>query len=105
MASGNGQSRPKRRSNNAYRAVGEDGGLVVVPSESKVEVLNPVGSRIYALIDGKRTRGEILKTIMEELDVTEETARRDLEEFLSDLESRQLVEEDADGDAPQAEPA
>ena len=44
--------RPRRTPRNAFRAVGEEGGLVVDSDESKVHVLNPVGSFIYSMLAG-----------------------------------------------------
>ena len=39
--------RPQRRSGPAFQQVGDEGGLVVVPEASQVEVLNPVGAKVY----------------------------------------------------------
>ena len=89
---------PRRASESAFRTVGDEGGLVVLPGRAEVKVLNPVGSRVYALIDGKRTLGEIVGTIEQEFDVTIDQATADVEEFLSILESEGLVD-------PATEPA
>lgn len=82
---------PRRNPRNAYRPVGDDGGLVVVPADSKVEVLNPVGSKIYSMLDGKTSRSEIVRAVVEEFEVEEEQARADVEQFLGELAAKNLL--------------
>lgn len=63
-----------------------DGLAVMVLADSgEVLVLNPVGTRILELIDGKHSIAEIAGTIESEYEVAAETARRDLEAFLQTL--------------------
>ena len=52
---------PRRNSGHAFRTVGDEGGLLVDSDESKVHVLNPVGSKIYSMLDGKHSRSEIVR--------------------------------------------
>ena len=47
--------------------------------------LNEVGGRVWALVDGSRTVGQIVEIIAAEFDVSEEDARADLLAFLSEL--------------------
>jgi len=95
--------RPRRKPDNAYRAVGDDGGLVVVPTRNQVKVLNPLGSRIFALLDGRHTRDEIVAIIAGEFEVTEEQARQDLDEYLRELEAEGMLAPD-DESAPEGTP-
>jgi len=54
--------------------------------------LDGVGPRVWELIDGQRTVGEIVATIVDEYDVETATAEADVAEFLSQLESLGAVE-------------
>jgi len=82
---------PRRDPQNAYREVGDEGALLVVPAQSTVEVLNPVGARIFSMLDGLHTREEIVRAVVDEFDIGEEEARRDLDDFLADLQARELL--------------
>jgi hypothetical protein len=82
---------PHRAAGSAFRAVGDEGGLAVLPGRGEVKVLNEVGSRVYALIDGKRTIGELVRQIADEFEVTPDQAAADVNEFLSVLEAEGLV--------------
>lgn len=88
------QKRPVRHPETAYRSVGDDGGLVVMPLRSEVKVLNPVGTRIYSLLDGKHTLDEIVAAVVDEFEVSEPQARDDVQEFLRELSEQGLVSED-----------
>jgi hypothetical protein len=78
-------SRPRRHPDAAFRAIGEDGGLVVLPGQAVVKVLNPVGSTVFGLLDGENSVGEIAERIVKEFDVTEDQALGDIRAFLFDL--------------------
>ena len=66
--------------------------VIVLPQSGQVNVLNEVGSRIWELIDGTRSVGEITEAIVAEYDVTAEQAERDVNEFIQELvESKMLV--------------
>jgi hypothetical protein len=81
----------RRNPETAFRAVGDEGGLVVIPADSIVQVLNPVGSKIYSLLDGKHSRAQIVRAIVDEFEVSEAQARADLEGFLAELRSRGML--------------
>jgi len=82
---------PKRNPVNAFQSIAEEGGLVVVPEHSEVKVLNEVGSKIFSMLDGKQSREEIVRAVVEEFDVTEDDANRDLEQFLLELKKSELL--------------
>ena len=66
--------------------------VIVLPQSGQVNVLNEVGSRIWELIDGTLSVGEITETIVAEYDVSAEQAERDVEEFIEELvENKMLV--------------
>ena len=59
--------------------------VIVLPKSGQVKVLNEVGSRIWELIDGTRSVGEITEIVVAEYDVTTDQAERDVEEFIQEL--------------------
>ena len=54
--------------------------------------LNPIGARVWELVRKPIKVSEIHRTIVEERDVDEETARKDLLEVLSQLKQAALIE-------------
>ena len=89
---GSAENNPKRASTTAHRDVAGEGCLVVVPTEAKVEVLNPVGGRIFELLDGTRSEEQIVAVILEEFEVDEDQARKDVKAFLDELRERKMLE-------------
>ena len=65
--------------------------VIVLPESGQVTVLNEVGSRIWELIDGTRSVGEITKMIVAEYDVTAEQAERDVNEFIQELVENEML--------------
>ena len=65
--------------------------FIVVPGLGEYNILNPIGSRIWELIDGTRGITEIAKVISEEYDVTLEEAEADIRSFVEDLRKHQMV--------------
>jgi hypothetical protein len=86
---------PRRHPDTAFRSVGEEGGLVVLPGRAEVKVLNPVGAKIFSLLDGRHTREQIAEAVAEEFDVTREQASEDLRQFLEELETNGMLEEES----------
>jgi hypothetical protein len=66
--------------------------VVIVPSEQMVNVLNPVGSRIWDLTDGKRSVAEIAEILTQEFEVSYETALKDAIEFTGDLAEKKMMD-------------
>lgn len=63
-----------------------DGSAVIVLADAgEVNVLNPVGSRIWELIDGVHSGKDIVQRIVAEYDVTVEQATQDVQAFLQTL--------------------
>lgn len=97
MSASDSDPRPRRHPDSAYKAIGEEGGLVVLPDRREVKVLNPVGVRVFSLIDGSRTLSDIVREICNEYEVSEEVAGRDVRAFLDQLgENGMLAGPDAD---------
>jgi hypothetical protein len=64
--------------------------------------LDPVGTAVWRLLDGSRSAAEIVTEMTTEYDVDPETCRADLDRFLENLRTNDLIETDAqvDGGAP-----
>jgi hypothetical protein len=65
--------------------------VIVLPESGQVNVLNEVGSRIWELIDGTRSVGEITEIIVAEYDVTAEQAERDISDFIQELVDNKML--------------
>lgn len=79
-----------------FRAIA--GEMILVPIRRRtadlqsIYTLNETAGRIWELIDGQRTLGEIRDTIAQEYDVTPEETEADLAELVAYLEQIQAVE-------------
>ncbi len=91
------EEKPCRSPETAYRSVSDEGGLVVLPHKSEVKVLNPVGTRIFELLDGKRTIDQIADTIASEFEVEPAQAKADVREFVESLRSHGMLASDGAG--------
>jgi len=84
--------RPRRHPDTAFRQIGDEGGLVVIPGRAEVKVLNPTGIAVFRLLDGNHTVGEIARAVAAEFEVTEEQALADVEEFLGELDRHGMLD-------------
>ena len=74
----------------AWRVI--DGEAVILSMETKVlRGLNPVGSRVWELIDGQRSVEEIAHVIVEEFDAAPREAAQDVRGFVQELLDKGLV--------------
>ena len=74
----------------AWRII--EGEAVILSLDTKVlRGLNPVGSRIWDLIDGQRSLEEIVGVIVQEFDVAPGDAAQDVRAFIQDLLDRGLA--------------
>lgn len=80
-----------RRAPNALSRAFDHELAVILPTASAVRVLNEVGSRIWALADG-RTLSEILEILLNEFEVERIQLRTDVEAFLTGLHDRGLLD-------------
>lgn len=53
--------------------------------------LNKTASRVWELIDGKRTLGQIKKQVLEEFDTTSEEVDKEMRKFLGNLKEIKAV--------------
>ena len=65
--------------------------VVIAPAENTVRMFNPVGSRIWELMDGSRSVGQIVAQLIDEYAVEPERAQRTTLEFFAMLEEKELV--------------
>lgn len=82
----------KRHPESAFRPIGDEGGLVVLPGRSEVKVLNPVGIKVFSLLDGAHTVDDIAAAVLEEFEVEADVAKRDIEAFLNQLRDAGMLE-------------
>ena len=69
-----------------------EGEAVLLSMDTKVlRGLNPVGSRIWELIDGQRSLEEITGVIVQEFEVAPGVAVQDVQAFVQELLDRGLV--------------
>jgi hypothetical protein len=74
----------------AWRVI--EGEAVILAVDTKVlRGLNAVGSRVWELIDGRRSVDEIVDTIVAEFQVEPGQARADVDAFLHQLAATRLV--------------
>ena len=92
------QSFPRRHPDTAFRPVGDEGGLVVLSEKSEVKVLNPVGIKIFELLDGQHSTDRIATLVAEEFEVSKEEALVDVNDFLAQLQANGMLAEGAESD-------
>jgi hypothetical protein len=76
-----------------------DGGTVLDIQRGKMFGLNPVGSRIFALLAQGSSDSEIAKEISEAFGVSLAIAKDDLREFLEALQKHHIIEPGTTGDS------
>lgn len=74
----------------------EDEVILMDLSGQKLQGLNEVAGRIWELLDGKRTTAEIAEQITQEFKADLKQAEKDIEEFISQLLEKKLVEPTGD---------
>jgi len=85
-----GEAPPRRNPTAGFRLF--DGqATIVMPDGSFIHVMNESGSRIWELMDGERTRAQIVDQICEEFETTREAAERDVREFLATLSAHHML--------------
>ena len=63
----------------------------MLPGRAEVKVLNPVGIKIFSMLDGSHSPDQILRAVIEDFDVTEAQAREDVRQFLDELEANGML--------------
>ncbi len=81
---------PIKSASAAYQIIDGEA-VIIIPSEQMVNVLNPVGSRIWDLADGKKSIRQIAEILTQEFDVSYKTALKDAIEFAGDLATKKMM--------------
>ena len=82
---------PPTKHPHAASRVYEGEAFIVLPQFHEYKILNQVGTRIWDLIDGLKTEGDIARIIAGEYEVTLETAMADVTSFLADLKANGML--------------
>ena len=86
-----GEPRPKRRSDLNYRTI--DGETVILNrKEGRLHQLNPTASFIWDCCDGNWNIAEIVDRLAGAYEVDASTARKDVEEVISNLRNSNLLD-------------
>ncbi len=73
---------------------GDEGSVLLNLDTGVYHGLNPVGTRIWELLETPRTEAELRKCIAQEFEVEPEVASTDVRAFLESLDERKLVQLD-----------
>ena len=87
------KSKISRQKDVAWRMI-EGEAVIITPSDSTMHTLNETGTRIWELIDGARSLGEVAEALQAEFEVDEKKAREDTLWFAECLAKKGLVETD-----------
>ena len=69
-----------------------DGTAVIVLADSgMVKLLNPVGTRIWELVDGSRSIQQIIDVVFQEFQVARSQVEQDVVDFLHELQEMQAI--------------
>lgn len=86
---------PRRHPDTAFRQIGDEGGLVVLPGRAEVKVLNPVGIAVFSLLDGSRDLDTLADAIAGEFEIEIAQAREDVVAFLAELQREGMLADPA----------
>ncbi|HEX6357334.1 PqqD family protein [Actinophytocola sp.] len=79
-----------RTSDISARTIGGETIVLNLPS-SQYFAITGIGSRVFQLLSEDRSVDELVTAILDEYDVDEDTARRDVETFVDRLRQAQLL--------------
>ena len=65
--------------------------LIVVPELGEYNILNPLGTQVWGLIDGTRGIDDIVQAIVSEYEAERERVEADVREFIADLRKHAIV--------------
>jgi len=81
---------PNKSENTASRILDGEA-VVVLPLESLVYTFDPVGTRIWELIDGKKKIASIVNEIQNEYEASPEAAKQDTIDFIQELVAKKML--------------
>jgi len=81
---------PMRDDRTAWRVI--DGEAVILSIEDKfIRSLNPVGTRVWELLDGTKTVDDIAEIVSSEFEVGTNQARQDILDFIEELAQKKII--------------
>ncbi len=80
----------KRNPDIVYRTE-DDEGLIYNPKTGEMKILNETACFMYSLLDGKKSKEDIVDKLINEYDIEKEIAIKDVENFLKDLSEKKLI--------------
>jgi hypothetical protein len=70
----------------------DDGALLFHPESGGVQILNTTGAYLFRLLDGSRSREELVNCLVRQYEIkSREAAEKDVDEFLTALKGKSLV--------------
>jgi hypothetical protein len=75
-----------------FRVVGDEA-VIVRQEDAEVIAVNDVGASILALLDSRRSVGDVLDALLEQYDIDRDSLSSDLSRFLGELREAGVVEE------------
>ena len=81
-----------RSSANIRTVVNQDGGILLDIDRGRMLSSNPVGARIWQMIESGKSRTEIVAAVSADYGVPVDVVSRDVDEFVTVLRSQRLVE-------------
>lgn len=67
----------------------------MIPGRAEVKVLNPVGIVVFSLLDGTRDVDTLARAVSEEFEISFDSARHDVLEFLLELKHEGMLADTA----------
>jgi len=80
-----------RKSTDVAHRMVDNEAVIVIPDKGLVRVLNETGARIWELLDGVNKVEDIVNIIADEFDTSETQAKKDVVDFISELETKGMV--------------
>ncbi len=82
MVAGFTDKKIKQNQNTGFRII-NDQAILIDPQKGKIHRLNPTATRIWQLAEESCSLKDIISQIHSEFEVTQETARKDTEDFVN----------------------
>lgn len=82
----------RTKSDIRYRVI-DDEAVVVRQTDAEVLVINEVGARVLALLDGKTELAAVMATIESEFDVAPDQLQQDVRAFVEEIRGAGVIEE------------
>lgn len=71
-----------------------ESGFVFNPNTGESFTLNPAGQEIFGMIRQEKEKDDILEEILKKFDISRDLAEKDLDDFVNNLNTYQILESD-----------